>query len=79
MGAALPAAREGVCLVLCLAQDALVTLSPSCPAPPLHTYCPGSSWVGTRKPDHFAVYMCLDPCVPELYPQGRRDERVRDG
>lgn len=59
--------------------------APPCPAP--HT--PGTSLGdsvtvlgGSQRPDHFVVYMSLDPCAPEPIkntPQRGRDEGVRDG
>lgn len=59
---------RSICLAPGLAADALVTLLPSCFAPPPHTYCPGSNLDSVTagwelgKSDHFAVHMCLTLC-----------------
>lgn len=62
-----PAQVPRFCLVLSLAQDALVTLALRCPT--LHTppssLDPVTVLGGSQKPDHFVIYTSLDPCAPE--------------
>lgn len=69
------------CLVLSLAQDALVTLALRCPT--LHTppssLDPVTVLGGSQKPDHFVVYMSLDSCAPEPIKNTCKEGEMRGG